>query len=161
MNPGASLLKVRRSILIDASPARIWEAFASLETMRQWWGHVTGDAQAGEAKGQWLDLYEPRIGAEVRMAVLWDGARTSYGGPIVTFEPGREWTFANDWIPNRGWATATHITVRLSPALDRTLVELFHHGFEHVGGDIAAEHAGYEQGWGMLQLQRLKQISET
>lgn len=161
MNPDASLLKVRRSILIAASPARVWEAFASLETMRAWWGHVTGDPNAGESRGQWLDAYEPRLGGDVRMSVLWDGARVQYGGPIVTFDPARAWTFANDWIPNRGWAAPTYVTVRLTPALEGTLAELFHHGFERVGGDIAAEHAGYEQGWGMLQLQRLKDISET
>ena len=60
-----------------------------------------------------------------------------------------------------GWAAPTYVTVRLTAAGDKTLVELFHHGFEHTGGDVAAEHAGYEQGWGMLQLQRLKEISET
>ncbi len=55
-------------------------------------------------------------------------------------------------MPNQGWEQPTTITIRLRPALDGTLVELFHHGFEHTGGDISSEHAGYEQGWGMTQL---------
>jgi hypothetical protein len=129
--------------------------------MRRWWGHVEGDPQAGESKGQWLEAYEPHVGGAVRMAVMWDGARVSYGGRTVTFDATREWTFENDWIPNRGWAAPTFITLRLTPALGGTLVELLHHGFERVGGDVAAEHAGYEQGWGSLQLQRLKIVSET
>jgi len=62
---------------------------------------------------------------------------------------GKELTFENNWIPNRGWAAPTFVTIRLSPALAGTLVELFHHGFEH---------AGYETGWGMTQLNALKQI---
>jgi uncharacterized protein YndB with AHSA1/START domain len=160
MNPDASVLKVRRSIHIAAAPARVWDAFASIETMRRWWGHTEGDPLAGQGHGQWLDAYEPRVGGAVRMAVSFDGARTAYGGEIVTFDEAREWTFQNDWIPNRGWAAPTYVTVRLTPALNGTLVELFHHGFERTGGDIAAEHAGYEQGWGMLQLRRLKEISE-
>jgi hypothetical protein len=52
------------------------------------------------------------------------------------------------------------MTLRLTPALGGTLVELFHHGFEHVGGDVAGEHEGYEQGWGMLQLSSLKAVVE-
>jgi uncharacterized protein YndB with AHSA1/START domain len=94
------------------------------------------------------------------MAVDWDGARVKYGGEIMDFVPGRELTFRNDWIPNQGWKAPTLITIRLSPALDGTLVELFHYGFEHTGGDVGAEHAGYEQGWGMTQLNALKALVE-
>jgi hypothetical protein len=90
------------------------------------------------------------------MSVNWDGARVSYGGAIKRFEPGRELTFENDWIPNRGWKAPTSVTLRLTPALGGTLVELFHFGFERTGGDPATEHAGYEQGWGMTQLMALK-----
>lgn len=161
MNPDASLLKVRRSIHVSADPARIWEAFASIDTMRRWWGHTVGEPRAGEGAGQWLDAYEPRVGAEVRMAVTWDGARVSYGGKTVVFEPAREWTFENDWIPNRGWKKPTYVTLRLTAAMEGALVELVHHGFEHTGGDVAAEHAGYEQGWGMQQLLALKTLVEA
>jgi len=83
-----------------------------------------------------------------------------YGGPIVVFDANSQFTIENDWMPNRGWKQPTYLTVRLSPVLEGTLVELFHHGFEHVGGDVGAEHAGYEQGWGMLQLNALKEIAE-
>lgn len=94
------------------------------------------------------------------MAVMDDHARTTYGGAIKIFEPGTELTFENDWIPNRGWFAPTFVTLRLTPALGGTLVELFHHGFEHTGGDVGAEHAGYEAGWGMMQLSALKKIAE-
>ena len=41
-----------------------------------------------------------------------------------------------------------------------TLVELFHHGFELTGGNFREEHAGYEAGWGMTQLNALRKIVE-
>ena len=158
--PEDSVLRVRRSILIDAKPERVWEAFAGLERMGKWWGKVAGEPQAGTSQGQWLDAYEPRVGGAIRMSVMFDGERARYGGAIVTFTAPQELTFENDWIPNRGWKAPTYVTLRLTPALSGTLVELFHHGFERTGGDVAAEHAGYEQGWGMTQLAALKALVE-
>ena len=52
------------------------------------------------------------------------------------------------------------MTLRLTAALGGTLVELFHHGFERTGGDVGAEHSGYETGWGMMQLSALKTLIE-
>ena len=161
MKPEDSPLRVRRSILIAAPPERVWREFASRERMSEWWGKRVGAPEAGTAQGQWLDEYEPREGGRVQMSVLWDGARVAYGGTIKIFAPGQELTFENDWIPNRGWAAPTYITLRLTPALSGTLVELFHHGFERASGDAAAEHAGYEQGWGMTQLHALKELVEV
>lgn len=158
--PEDSPLRVRRSILIAAPPERVWREFASRERMNEWWGKRTGTPEAATSRGQWLDAYEPREGGAIRMAVMWDGERVSYGGTIKIFVPSRELTFENDWIPNRGWKRPTYVTLRLTPALDGTLVELFHHGFERTGGDIAAEHAGYEEGWGMTQLKALKAVAE-
>jgi uncharacterized protein YndB with AHSA1/START domain len=158
--PEDSPLRVRRSILISAPPERVWRAFARQERMNEWWGKRSGTPEAGTSQGQWLDVYEPREGGAIRMAVMWDDARVSYGGVIKVFAPARELTFENDWIPSRGWRAPTYVTLRLTPALNGTLVELFHHGFEHTGGDVAAEHAGYEQGWGMTQLNALKQDVE-
>jgi uncharacterized protein YndB with AHSA1/START domain len=159
--PEDSLLRVRRSILIAAPPERVWREFASRERMSEWWSRRTGTPEAGTSQGQWLDVYEPREGGTIRMAVMWDGARVSYGGTIKVFVGPRELTFENDWIPNRGWAAPTYVTLRLTRAPSGTLVELFHHGFEHTGGDVAAEHAGYEQGWGMTQLSALKVLAES
>ena len=156
VKPEDSILKVRRSIQIQASPARVWEAFGSKARMDEWWGATTGTPEAGTSQGQWLVAYEPREGGRIQMEVLWDGARVAYGGAIRVFAPGKELSFENDWIPNRGWTAPTWITLQLTPALDGTLVELFHHGFERTGGDVAATHAGYEEGWGLTQLKALK-----
>ncbi|MBI1251738.1 MAG: hypothetical protein GC189_09730 [Alphaproteobacteria bacterium] len=160
-DPALSPLKVRRSIWIAAEPQAVWAAFATLEAMRRWWGRVDGSPEAGTAQGQWLDVYEPRLGGRVEMAVMMDGTRVRYGGAIVTFTQAQELTFENDWIPNQAWAQPTFITLRLSPILGGALVELFHHGFERTGGDVAGTHAGFEQGWGMTQLRALKALIEA
>jgi activator of Hsp90 ATPase-like protein len=128
--------------------------------MNAWWGYRTDEPSAGTAKGQWLDVYEPRAGGRIQMSVNWDGTQVSFGGAIAIFEPNLR-TFENDWIPNRGWLSPTSITLRLTPALGGTLVELVHHHFERTGGDVSATHADYEEGWGMTQLSALKRIVDA
>ena len=59
MNPDTSVLKVRRSILINAAPRHVWEKFTTFASMESWWGYRSGDPEAGTAKGQFLDKYEP------------------------------------------------------------------------------------------------------
>ncbi len=160
-NPDNSILKVRRSIHIAAPPQRVWQEFITRECMNRWWGAIISEPVAGTPAGQKLVAYEPRLGGQIVMEVSMDGSPVRYGGAIKVFEAGREFGFENDWIPNQGWKVPTFITVRLTPALGGTLVELFHHGFERTGGDVAAEHAGYEQGWGMTQLSALKRSVEA
>ena len=152
------ILFVRRSIHVPAPPDRVWIELTSFERMERWWGRTVGDPEAGTSKGQRLVAYEPRIGGRVEMEVMMDGAPVRYGGVIDVFEPPRELRFTNDWIPSQGWLVPTTIALRLTPALGGTLVELLHGGFEHVGGDVGAEHAGYETGWGMTQLSALREV---
>jgi uncharacterized protein YndB with AHSA1/START domain len=161
MNPDVSVLKVRRSILINAPAPSVWRQFETKAAMDRLWGVLIGEPKAGAARGHVLDAFEPRCGARIEMAVFMDGRRVRFGGEIVVFDAGRELTFEDDWIPNQGWARPTYITLRLAAAPGGTLVEFFHHGFEHVGGDIAAEHAAYEAGWGMTQLVALKALVES
>jgi uncharacterized protein YndB with AHSA1/START domain len=160
-NPDNSTLKVRRSILVAATPQRVWQEFTTQPRMERWWGAIISEPVAGSPAGQRLVTYEPRLGGKVVMEVSMNGSPVRYGGAIRVFETAREFGFENDWIPNQGWKAPTHITVRLTPAMNGTLVELFHHGFEHTGGDVASEHAGYEQGWGMTQLNALKRSVEA
>lgn len=143
-------LAVRRSILIKATPERVWQEFESLERMKRWFG-----------TGHRLLKYEPKVGGDVLLEVDIEGEARRFGGRIIVFEPNREVTFEDDWIPNQGWAEPTFITLRLATAVGGTLVELFHHGFERVGGDVADEHIGYEGGWTLRQLDALRQLVEA
>jgi uncharacterized protein YndB with AHSA1/START domain len=156
-----SILTVRRSILVNAPPQRVWREFESFDRMNAWWGVILGTPEAGKAQGQHLRVFEPRVGGRIEMEVLLDGEPARYGGLITAFDAGRELTFENDWIPNRGWIKPTFITIRLTPALGGTLVELMHHGFERTGEGAADDHAGYEGGWGMTQLNALRRIVEA
>lgn len=143
-----STLHVRRSAVVQATPDRIWEEFASLERLAAWFG-----------VGQTLEVYEPRLGGQVLLSVEVGGARSGFGGPIVVFEPAHELTFSNNWETN-GWPVPTLITLRLSPFFDACHVELFHHGFERLGADAADQLQGYEAGWDAHHLEALKTIVE-
>ena len=160
-NTVPSILVVRRSIHIHATPERVWEAFTSFDQMNRWWGHTIGIPEAGKPNGQRLMIYEPRVGGRIEMEVLFNGAPMRYGGRITVFELGRELTFECDWIPNQGWLRPTLLTIRLTEALDGTLVELMHHGFERTGARAREDHADYEGGWSMVQLTALRRLVEA
>jgi uncharacterized protein YndB with AHSA1/START domain len=156
-----SLLVVRRSIHVRAIPERVWQEFTSFERMEAWWGVLIGEPEAGTAKGQRLITYEPHLGGHVEMQVDYAGAPANFGGKIITFDRARELTFENDWIPNRGWIAPSLITIRLTPALGGTVVEVMHHAFERTGEGASDDLAGYESGWGMTQLNALRTIVES
>ena len=147
-------LVVRRSILIKATPDRVWHEFESLDRMRHWFG-----------TGHTLVAYEPHVGAIVETdaggaSPGHDGEALRFVGRVVVYDPPRELTFEQDWV-GHGWAAAPLVTIRLTPALGGTLVELMHHGFERLGGDPAAEHRGFEGGWTIRQLEALRAIVEA
>jgi uncharacterized protein YndB with AHSA1/START domain len=144
------VLAVRRSILIAAPPERVWREFESFERMKAWFG-----------VGHRLLAFEARVGGKVELEIDHDGGIKRFGGRVVVFEPTREVTFEDDWIPNEGWAQPTYITIRLTPALGGTLVELFHHAIERIGEGAADWHAGFENGWHMRHLEALRSIVEA
>lgn len=140
-------LAVRRSIWVDAAPARVWEEFESLERMRQWFG-----------TGHTLVRYEPHVGAEVETdAGELDGEALRFVGRVIVFDPPHELTFEQDWV-GHGWKAAPLVTIRLTPLDGGSLVELFHHGFEALGPDAARDHRGFEGGWTMRQLEALHEL---
>jgi uncharacterized protein YndB with AHSA1/START domain len=140
--PGS--LVVRRSIWIDAPPERVWEEFETFETMKQWFG-----------TGHTLVAYEPHVGGWVETdPSSVQGGPLTFAGRVTVFDPPRELTFEQDWI-GHGWAAPSLITFRLTATLGGTLVELLHHGFERLGADGPENHRGFEEGWGMTQLEAL------
>ena len=143
-------LAVRRSILIKAPPERVWEEFETFERMKAWFG-----------TGHRLLTYEPKVGGEVLLEVDIEGEARQFGGPIIVFEPNREVTFEDDWIPNEGADAPSLITLRLTPALGGTLVELFDHILEREGKDNAERLQGLENGWTLRQLEALRQLVEA
>lgn len=143
------LLHVRRSIFIQASPARVWQEFGSFERIAAWLG-----------RGHRLHRLEPRISGEVDMSVEIEGKRRHYGGRVLVFEPEREITFECNWEAPHAWPVPTLWTIRLTPLYDGTLAEIFHHGFERLGTEAADNLEGYEEGWDVKHLKALRSIVE-
>lgn len=144
-----SPLNVRRSILIQASPARVWREFESFEGVSTWFG-----------RGHELHQFEPGLAGGVDMSVEIEGEKRHYGGPIIIWEPEREVTFESNWEGAHAWPVPTFFTFRLTPMYDGTMVEIFHHGFERFGANAADTLEGYEEGWDIKHLQALRAIVE-
>lgn len=147
-------LAVRRSVLIKAPPERVWEEFTSFERMGAWFG-----------VGHRLVTYEPVLGGMVETDATGhqsghEGTALIFRGRVITFEPNREVTFEQDWV-DHGWLTPALVTIRLTPALDGTLVELFHHTIELTGPNAAEEHLGFEGGWDTRHLEALRKLVEA
>ena len=144
-----SPLHVRRSILIQAPPARVWQEFESFERFTAWFG-----------RGHELHEFEARLGSAVDLSIEKEGENRHYGEPILVWEPEREVTFESNWEGAHAWPVATFFTLRLTPLYDATMVEIFHHGFERFGAEAAGYLEGYEEGWDIKHLKALRSIVE-
>ncbi|HEY5646908.1 MAG TPA: SRPBCC domain-containing protein [Pseudomonadales bacterium] len=140
-------LHVRRSVLIEAPPSRVWREFESSDRLTAWLdiGHV-------------VHRLVPEVGSEVEMSVDIDGVARHFGGRVLVVDPERELSFESQWRAPHSWTVPTFWTIRLSALYEGTLVELFHHGFERLGASAADNLEGYEEGWGVRHLKALRAI---
>lgn len=150
MGMAIGTLHVRRSILIEAAPARVWQEFESSERVKAWLdlGHV-------------VHRFEPQLGGTVEMSVEIDGERRYFGGEVLVWEPERELTFASQWQEPHDWPVPMFWTIRLTPLYGATQVEIFHHGFERLGSAAADSLQGYEDGWDIKHLKALRAIVDA
>jgi uncharacterized protein YndB with AHSA1/START domain len=145
MTTEISPLAVRRSIWINAPRERVWNEFESFERMRAWFG-----------TGHTLLKYEPREGGQVEVDCADEGEPPMvFGGPITVFDPARELTFVDAWLP-RNSDQHILITFQLTSHLDGTVVALYVHGFENLDGRAGERHRGMELGWTIQQIDALK-----
>ncbi len=143
-------LHVRRSILIHAGPARVWEEFESFDRFAAWFG-----------RGHRLHEFEPELGAQVDLSVAVGSERRHFGGQVVVWQTVQELTFESNWRGAHAWPAPTFITIRLTPLDESTLVEVLHHGFERLGALAADTFQGYEEGWDAKHLVALRGIVEA
>jgi len=140
-------LAVRRATFIRATTHAVWREFETFERFNAWFG-----------TGHELEIFEPHVGGRVELSVDIDGERCGFGGHVLVFDPGSELSFSNNWTGERAWPLPTLVTLRLRALYDGTLVELFHHGFERLGGDAAEQFDAYEAGWDNHHLAALGRI---
>jgi len=143
------LLNVRRSILIQAPPGRVWQEFETFERVAAWFG-----------RGHELHRFELALGSRVELSVAVGDERRHYGGPVVVLDPEREVTFESNWDAPNDWPLPTFFTLRLTPVYAGTMVEILHHGFERLGVEAADALEGYEEGWDLKHLKALRAIVE-
>lgn len=144
-----SLLNVRRSILIQASPERVWQEFEAFDRIAAWFG-----------RGHELHRFDFELGGQVDLSVESGGPRRHFGGRVVVLEREREVSFESNWQAPHAWPVPTFFTLRLSPLYDGTLVEILHHGFERLGAEAADLLQSYEDGWDVKHLKALRDIVE-
>jgi uncharacterized protein YndB with AHSA1/START domain len=149
MGMAIGTLHVRRSIFIQAPPARVWQEFETPEQIAGWLD-----------LGHHIERFECRVGGRVEMTVEIDGETRGYGGAVLVFEPGREISFESQWAPPHQWPVPTFWTIRLAALYGGTHVELFHHGFERLGSEAADNLQGYEGGWDIKHLKALRAAAE-
>ena len=140
-------LHVRRSALIEASPARVWQEFESEERIKGWLN-----------LGHTIHRFEPVVGGLTEFSVEIDGEARYFGGKILLIDPEREITFESQWHPAQSQPIAHFWTIRLTPLYGGTLVEIFHHGLERDGLEAAENLEGYEGGWTNRHLIALRGI---
>lgn len=94
---------------------------------------------------------------------MWNGkaddeisaARSWFGNLVRNFQ-------STIWFDDDlAWPVSTYFSFRLHAIRGDTLVELFHHGFEHLGANAANEHEGYESAWKNQHLVALKKLVES
>jgi uncharacterized protein YndB with AHSA1/START domain len=152
MQPGALL--IRRSIQINATPARVWREFDSFERFSAWWTTSEPDRREG------LTAYEPRVGARVEMPCEWDGGSCVFAGNVTAVVPEREITWELE-VEGAGWPAPSYVTVRLTPNSYGTLVEILHYGFERLGELAIRQFSDFEGGWDLRELRALRSIVEA
>lgn len=140
----------RRSILINAAPAEIWNEFETLDRIQSWLGI-----------GQTAHQFNLSPGGEVNLSVDIDGDARHFGGAIIVLDAEQEVTFESQWQSPYEWPVPTFWTIRLTPLYDGTHVEIIHHGFERFGRDAADNLQSYEEGWTVNHLKALRAIVEA
>jgi uncharacterized protein YndB with AHSA1/START domain len=137
MSTQAPDLTVRKSIVVDCSPERAFEAFTAEKTL--WWPYETHSA-SGERPER--VVYEPRAGGRVYDVLA--GGREHDWGTVLAWEPPHR--VAVEWKVNPK-NPPTELEVRFSPEGEATRVDLEHRGWERYGEEAAESFGSYDSGW--------------
>jgi hypothetical protein len=130
LNQTISIAPVRKTITVQATPARAFEVFTA--GIDRWWprSHGLGDTPVRES------VIEPMVGG--RWYARHEDGRETVVGHVLIWQPGER--FALSWEINAEWksdprpAFTSEVDVRFTADGDgRTRVELEHRNFERMG----------------------------
>ena len=149
-------LFVRRSAFINASPARVWEEFLTLEKLQAWFG-----------TGHELHQLQPVVGSPVDISIpndygakVGDDGRIHFIGTVLVAETERELSFQTRWHLN-DLPGPSFWTLRLTALYEGTQVEIIQSGIELMGAEMSESLEGLEEGWDNHHLKLLRSIIES
>jgi hypothetical protein len=157
MSRTITIAPVRKTIVVEATPARAFEVFTA--GIDRWWpkSHGIGSAAPRESViepfvgGRWYTKNEDRTESVVGHVRVWQPAERF----VVS------WEINASWKPDARAAFASEVEVSFSAEPGgRTRVDLEHRNFERMGGpDGQKMHDAVEGGWPGLLVMFEKEIS--
>src|SRR5215467_10884366 len=134
------MLNIEQSIVIAASPERVWQALTG--EIASWWT-APYLRDSSRAKGLIMEAY---VGG--RLMEPWDehGAGYLIGHVVEWLPPER---LACTWMEKAWSGVSTLVSIELSPDGQQTQVRLLHEGFERLP-DGARQRSGIDEGWADL-----------
>ena len=151
MNRTIQIAPVRKSVVVDATPAEAFDTFTA--GIDRWWpkSHGIGTAPLVET------IIEPRVGG--RWYTKHADGSEAVVGHVSVWEPGARfvvsWEVSAEWKPDARAAFASEVDVRFSAAgAGQTRVDLEHRNFERMGQAPGEKmRNGVDSGWpGLLAL---------
>ncbi|HVA12567.1 MAG TPA: SRPBCC family protein [Stellaceae bacterium] len=146
MSPTIAPAPIRKSIRVDAAPARAFDIFTAGIT--RWW-LKTHSISITKSPIQEV-VIEPREGGRWYERGA-DGSECPWG-KVLAWEPPTRLLLA--WQINGGWqfdpALVTEVEIRFTPDGTGTRVELEHRHLERLGEHAGAMAQAFTGGWGTL-----------
>jgi uncharacterized protein YndB with AHSA1/START domain len=144
MNRTVKIAPVRKSIVVDASPAEAFDFFTA--KIDRWWpkSHGIGATPLRES------IIEPFVGG--RWYAKHEGGEESTVGHVIVWLPAERlvvsWEINGEWKSEPRAAFASEVDVRFfAESADRTRVELEHRNFEKMESGGQGMRDGVDNGW--------------
>lgn len=133
-----SIEAVRKSIVVNCSPAQAFEVFT--REIGTWWplhDYSIGEGETAEV------VFEEKVGG--RIFERYTGGGEGEWGRVLTWDPPAR--FVMSWYPGKDASEATELEVRFSADGDGTRVDLEHRGWEIFGAEGQQTRDNYNGGW--------------
>lgn len=148
MNRTIRVSPVRKSVVVDATPAQAFEVFTS--RIDRWWpkSHGLGAAPVRES------IIEPFVGG--RWYAKCEDGSEAVVGHVLIWQPGERfvvtWEISAEWKPDPRPSFTSEVEVQFTAdTLGRTRVDLEHRNFERMGAAEGEKMSGdVNNGWPML-----------